>query len=211
MNQYAVTAVNKLNNKLVNAGISDHRVLEAIASIPRESFLDDALLHIAYENTALPIGQGQTISQPYIVARMTELILKNNPQKVLEIGTGSGYQTAVLAKLVPNLYTIERIKDLQIQARARLKKLDLHNISFKYGDGYLGWPYKGPFDAIIVTAAASKIPSCLLEQLTLAGQLIIPVGDNEQQLQVITRTASGFKSKVVENVFFVPLIKGDLA
>lgn len=211
MNQYAITAAHKLTKKLANVGICDQRVLHALSSVPREMFLDDALLHIAYENTALPIGQGQTISQPYIVARMTELILKNNPHKVLEVGTGSGYQTAILATLVPKLYTIERIKNLQIEARKRLKKLELHNISFKYGDGWQGWPYKGPFDAIIVTAAANTVPSCLLEQLSLNGQLIIPVGETTQQLQVITRSAAGFKSKVIENVTFVPLISGDLA
>lgn len=204
-------AVHKLTQQLKDIGINDKRVLQAVASIPRELFIDNALVHKAYENTALPIGQGQTISQPYIVARMTELLLKNNPQKVLEIGTGSGYQSAILAKLIPHLYTIERIKSLQIQARLRLKKLGLHNISFKHSDGWLGWPHKGPFDAIIVTAAASKIPPCLLEQLTLTGQLIIPVGDSRQQLELITRTGAHFKSSIIEAVRFVPLVNGDLA
>ena len=211
MSRYGVTAAERLAKKLADTGIGEPRVLRAIATVPRELFLEDALVHQAYENTALPIGQGQTISQPYIVARMTELILQNNPQNVLEIGTGSGYQTAILAKLISDVYTIERIKYLQIQARQRLKKLSLHNIFFKYGDGGLGWPHRGPFDAIIVTAAAAKIPSNLLEQLSINGQLIIPVGDNEQQLQLIRRTEAGFKSKVIEAVRFVPLITGDLA
>lgn len=174
-------------------------------------FLDGALAHKAYENTALPIGSGQTISQPYIVARMTELLLEHNPAKVLEIGTGSGYQAAVLAQLVPELCTVERIKSLQIQARQRLKRLDLHNVAFKYGDGWQGWPNRAPFDAIMVTAAASDIPTALLEQLAEGGVLVIPVGDESQQLLKIRREKGQFISQVVEAVKFVPLISGGLA
>ncbi|QSX39840.1 protein-L-isoaspartate(D-aspartate) O-methyltransferase [Shewanella cyperi] len=200
-----------LAKRLQEAGISSPRVLEAIANTPRELFLDAALAHKAYENTALPIGQGQTISQPYIVARMTEMLLARNPKRVLEIGTGSGYQAAILAQLVDELCTIERIKGLQIQARQRLKRLDLHNVSFKYGDGWQGWPSKAPFDAIMVTAAASTVPQALLDQLADGGLLIIPVGDELQQLMRISRSGEQFISEVVEPVRFVPLISGELA
>ncbi|MCW3172608.1 protein-L-isoaspartate(D-aspartate) O-methyltransferase [Shewanella subflava] len=203
-------AVN-LTKKLTEVGIKDQTVLNAVANTPRELFLDGALAHKAYENTALPIGQGQTISQPYIVARMTELLMQTKPQRVLEIGTGSGYQAAVLAQLVPELCTIERIKSLQIQARQRLKKLDLHNVSFKYGDGWKGWSNRGPFDGIMVTAAAVSVPQALLEQLSNNGVLIIPVGDDTQQLLKITRHGNEYGSQVIEAVKFVPLINGDLA
>lgn len=203
-------AVN-LTKKLTEVGIRDQTVLDAVANTPRELFLDGALAHKAYENTALPIGQGQTISQPYIVARMTELLMQSKPQRVLEIGTGSGYQAAVLAQLVPELCTIERIKSLQIQARQRLKKLDLHNVSFKYGDGWKGWSNRGPFDGIMVTAAAVTVPQALLEQLSDNGVLIIPVGDDHQQLLKITRHGDEYESQVIEAVKFVPLINGDLA
>lgn len=206
----SVRATN-LTKKLAEAGIRDQAVLQALASIPRELFLDGALAHKAYENTALPIGQGQTLSQPYIVARMTELLLQTQPKKVLEIGTGSGYQAAVLAQLVPELCTIERIKSLQIQARQRLKRLDLHNVSFKYGDGWKGWSNRGPFDGIMVTAAAVTIPQALLEQLADNGVLIIPVGDDTQQLLKVTRRGNDFESHVIEAVKFVPLINGELA
>ncbi|MGL4712378.1 MAG: protein-L-isoaspartate(D-aspartate) O-methyltransferase [Shewanella sp.] len=200
-----------LAKKLHDAGIRHQAVLKAISHTPREIFLDNALAHKAYENTALPIGQGQTISQPYIVARMSELLLHNMPQRVLEVGTGSGYQAAILAQLVPELCTIERIKGLQIQARQRLKRLDLHNVSFKYGDGWLGWANRSPFDAIMVTAAAATIPEALLSQLADGGVLILPVGEDAQQLMRITRTADRFSSETIETVKFVPLINGDLA
>ncbi|QYK06309.1 protein-L-isoaspartate(D-aspartate) O-methyltransferase [Shewanella zhangzhouensis] len=211
MNQTGSTVAINLAKKLYDAGIRDNLVLQAIANTPREMFLDAALAHKAYENTALPIGQGQTISQPYIVARMTELVMQNRPQRVLEVGTGSGYQAAILAKLVPELCTIERIKALQIQARQRLKRLDLHNVSFKYGDGWQGWPNRGPFDAIMVTAAAASVPAALLEQLSEGGRLIIPVGEDAQQLLAITRTGQDYASEVIESVKFVPLVNGNLA
>jgi protein-L-isoaspartate(D-aspartate) O-methyltransferase len=193
-------------------GISNTKVLTAIASTPRELFLPDALKHKAYQNTALPIGQGQTISQPYIVARMTELLLEsdNQAQTVLEIGTGSGYQTAVLAQLFASVYSVERIKTLQFQAKRRMNQLDLHNVKMKHGDGWLGWNSKGPYDAIIVTAAASSIPEKLYLQLNEGGRLIIPVGEEDQQLHCITKHGDKLESKIIEAVRFVPLVAGDI-
>jgi len=211
MNGVATKSALNLARSLYEAGIKNEHVLKALADTPRELFLDAALGHKAYENTALPIGQGQTISQPYIVARMTELLLENAPKRVLEIGTGSGYQAAILAKLVPELCTVERIKALQIQARLRLKRLDLHNISFKYGDGWKGWANKGPFDSIMVTAAASSVPEALLTQLADNGVLVIPVGEESQQLLKVVRHGDTFSSEVVEMVRFVPLVNGELA
>jgi len=193
-------------------GISNTKVLTAIANTPRELFLPDALKHKAYQNTALPIGQGQTISQPYIVARMTELLLEsdNQAQTVLEIGTGSGYQTAVLAQLFASVYSVERIKTLQFQAKRRMNQLDLHNVKMKHGDGWLGWNSKGPYDAIIVTAAAKSMPEQLLQQLNEGGRLIIPVGEENQQLHCITKREDKFESKIIEAVRFVPLVAGDI-
>lgn len=211
MTRVASTSAVNLAKKLHDAGIRNQAVLKAISQTPRELFLDNALAHKAYENTALPIGQGQTISQPYIVARMTELILQNQPHRVLEVGTGSGYQAAILAQLVPELYTIERIKGLQIQARQRLKRLDLHNVSFKYGDGWQGWQNRSPFNGIMVTAAASTVPEALLSQLADGGVLVIPVGEETQQLMRITRHADRYSSEIVETVKFVPLVNGELA
>ncbi|MEC4728459.1 protein-L-isoaspartate(D-aspartate) O-methyltransferase [Shewanella sp. D64] len=211
MSRVATTAALNLARSLRESGIRNEGVLEAVANTPRELFLDAALGHKAYENTALPIGMGQTISQPYIVARMTELLLEHKPMKVLEIGTGSGYQSAILAQLTSELCTVERIKGLQIQARQRLKRLDLHNVSFKYGDGWQGWSNKGPFDGIIVTAAASTIPEALLDQLVDNGVLIIPVGDSSQQLLKVVRHGEQFSSEAVEIVRFVPLVNGELA
>lgn len=197
---------------LAKEGIKNTKVLGAIANIPRELFIPDALRHKAYQNTALPIGQGQTISQPYIVARMTELLLQseNAPQNVLEIGTGSGYQTAVLAQLFQKVFSVERIKTLQFQAKRRMNQLNFHNVSMKHGDGWQGWASKGPFDAIIVTAAASRIPEELYAQLNDGGRLIIPVGQENQQLQCITRKQDEFENNVVEAVRFVPLVPGNI-
>ncbi|CAH8205878.1 protein-L-isoaspartate(D-aspartate) O-methyltransferase [Vibrio aestuarianus] len=196
---------------LVANGIQDNDVLSAIHYLPRESFVSQAMMHQAYDNNALPIGQGQTISQPYIVAKMTELLELERSSKVLEVGTGSGYQTAVLAQLVDHVYSIERIKSLQWDAKRRLKQLDIYNISTKHGDGWLGWEAKAPFDAIIVTAAAESVPQALLEQLAEGGRLVIPVGDNEQYLLKIVRQGDAFISTTIETVRFVPLIAGDLA
>ena len=197
---------------LYQEGVRNQQVLNAIAATPRELFLPDALKHKAYQNPALPIGQGQTISQPYIVARMTELLLDaaNQPKKVLEIGTGSGYQTAILAQLFDNVFSVERIKSLQFQAKRRMNHLDLHNIAMKHGDGWRGWASKGPFDAIIVTAAASRIPDDLLAQIEDGGRLIIPVGNEQQQLLCIDRIDGELQTKTVESVRFVPLVEGDL-
>ncbi|MEP7705574.1 protein-L-isoaspartate(D-aspartate) O-methyltransferase [Paraglaciecola sp. 25GB23A] len=197
---------------LSQEGIKNTKVLSAIANIPRELFIPDALRHKAYQNTALPIGQGQTISQPYIVARMTELLLQseNSPQNVLEIGTGSGYQTAVLAQLFQKVFSVERIKTLQFQAKRRMNQLNLHNVAMKHGDGWQGWASKGPFDAIIVTAAASRIPEQLFAQLNQGGRLIIPVGQENQQLQCITRHEDEFETQIIEAVRFVPLVPGNI-
>ncbi|MCX8601060.1 MULTISPECIES: protein-L-isoaspartate(D-aspartate) O-methyltransferase [unclassified Gilliamella] len=196
---------------LKQQGIKDNRVLSAIASIPRELFVDEALSHQAYDNRSLPIGSGQTISQPYIVARMTELLRLEPNSKVLEIGTGSGYQTAILAKLVDHVCSVERIKSLQWNTKRRLKQLDIHNISTRHGNGWLGWAERGPFDGIIVTAAASEVPQNLLAQLANKGRLVIPVGENKQILQLIERDGDNFISKNMGDVRFVPLVKGDIA
>ena len=202
--------VQRLLNQLIAQDVRDFRVLAAIAKVPRQLFVDEAMAHKAWDNTALPIGHGQTISQPYIVARMTELLIQNDPAHVLEIGTGSGYQTAVLAHLVEHVYTVERIKSLQFQARRRLRQLDLHNVSAKHSNGWLGWPNKGPFDAILVTAAASEVPKALTDQLADGGRLVLPVGDSQQTLQLIERSGSQLTSRILEPVRFVPLIDGDV-
>lgn len=192
-------------------GIKNEQVLDAIASVPREKFIDEALEHKAWENVALPIGSGQTISQPYMVARMTELLELTPDSRVLEIGTGSGYQTAILAHLVHHVCSVERIKGLQWQARRRLKQLDLHNISTRHGDGWQGWQARAPFDAIIVTAAPGEIPTALLSQLDEGGILVLPVGDEQQVLKRVRRRGGEYVIDAVEAVRFVPLVKGELA
>ena len=197
--------------QLRQQGIHDEKLLHAIEAVPRERFVDEAFQHKAYENTALPIGSGQTISQPYTVARMTELLRLEPSSRVLEIGTGSGYQTAILAHLVEHVFSVERIKGLQWQAKRRLKQLDLHNVSTRHGDGWLGWPSRGPFDAIIVTAAPPEIPQDLLKQLDDGGVMILPVGEENQILQRITRRGDEFTAETIEAVRFVPLVKGELA
>lgn len=197
--------------QLRQQGIRDERLLKAIENVPRERFVDEALAHKAYENTALPIGSGQTISQPYMVARMTELLNLQPTSRVLEIGTGSGYQTAILAHMVQHVCSVERIKGLQWQAKRRLKQLDLHNVSTRHGDGWQGWVSRGPFDAIIVTAAPPEIPQALMHQLDDGGILVLPVGDQAQVLQCIQRRGDEFSIDTVEAVRFVPLVKGELA
>lgn len=197
-------------NNLYDLGIQNESILRAISLVPRERFIDEALAHQAYDNLALPIGLGQTISQPYIVAKMTELLSLTPTSKVLEIGTGSGYQTAVLANLVEHVYSVERIKSLQWNARRKLQAIDLHNVSTKHGDGWQGWKTHAPYDGIIVTAAAIEIPEALLYQLANGGTLVIPVGDKEQVLQVIKRQGNQFKIHRIEQTRFVPLIQGDL-
>ncbi|MCG3723515.1 protein-L-isoaspartate(D-aspartate) O-methyltransferase [Vibrio cincinnatiensis] len=201
----------KLIEFLISQGIDDHQVLSAIHALPRECFVSQAMMHQAYDNNALPIGLGQTISQPYIVAKMTQILGLTPTSRVLEVGTGSGYQTAILAQLVDHVFSIERIKTLQWEAKRRLKQLDIYNVSTKHGDGWQGWSAKAPFDAIIVTAAAQEIPQALLEQLNDGGRLVIPVGGDEQQLLKIIRQGDTWITDVVEMVRFVPLVAGELA
>ncbi len=203
--------IDTLLAQLRQQGIDDERLLKAIEDVPRERFVDEAFEHKAWENTALPIGSGQTISQPYMVAKMTSLLALTPESLVLEIGTGSGYQTAILANLVEHVFSVERIKGLQWQAKRRLKQLDLHNVSTRHGDGWLGWPSRGPFDAIIVTAAPPEIPEALMSQLDEGGIMVLPVGEEQQVLQRIRRKGDEFIIDTVEAVRFVPLVKGDLA
>ena len=204
------TVAHLLIKQLQELGIRDERVLSAMASVPRNYFVDEAISHQAWDNTALPIGFGQTISQPYIVARMTEQLIESNPQSVLEVGTGSGYQTAVLSQLIPHVYSVERIKALQYQARRRLQRLDLHNVSMRHGDGWAGWTSKAPFDAIIVTAAAEKVPEALLAQLADGGRMVFPVGEYKQELLLIEKYGNKTRTEVLEAVRFVPLVHGEL-
>ncbi len=199
----------RLVQRLRSEGIQDNRVLEAIGSIPRHLFVDEALASRAYEDTALPIGHGQTISQPYIVARMTEHLLAVSPQTVLEVGTGSGYQAAILAQLVGKVYSTERLEPLATLARQRFRKLGYRNIRVQHSDGSWGWPQFAPFDAIIVTAGGSDIPQALLEQLKVGGRLVMPLGGRAQQTLVsVTRTATAFDRVDLEPVVFVPLVGG---
>jgi protein-L-isoaspartate(D-aspartate) O-methyltransferase len=200
----------RLIKRLRESGIRDERVLDAIATIPRHEFVDEALSSRAYEDTALPIGQSQTISQPFIVAQMTETLLDGgNPEKVLEIGTGSGYQAAILACLVPQVFTLERIEELMKTARRRFHHLRLHNIYTRHDDGHNGWPSQAPFDGIIVTAGAKSIPENLLEQLKIGGLLVIPLERNGvQKLLSIRRLEDGFEEKDLGAVAFVPLLSG---
>jgi protein-L-isoaspartate(D-aspartate) O-methyltransferase len=200
-----------LAQKLLVEGIKNQQVLQAIARSPRHIFVPEILAHKAYDNTALPIGQGQTISQPYIVAKMSELLLIDGvPDSILEIGTGSGYQTSILAQLSSKVFSVERIKSLQWQAKRRLRSMDLHNVAMKHGDGWQGWQSKAPFQAIIVTAAPTEVPAALLEQLADGGRLIIPVGEQSQILKLITRHGDEFKEQQIEAVRFVPLVPGAL-
>ena len=199
----------RLIQRLVDQGISNMSVLDVIRITPRHLFLDEAMAHRAYEDVALPIGFQQTLSQPYIVARMTELLLAAGPrERVLEIGTGSGYQTAVLAQLVGEVYSVERIKALQQKARQRMRQLKLRNVHMNHADGGMGWAERGPFDGIMATAAPERIPEDLLQQLATGGRLVIPVGGDSQHLQVVTRTHEGFETDIVEAVNFVPLRPG---
>ena len=200
-----------LAQKLLAEGIKNQQVLQAIACSPRHIFVPEILAHKAYDNTALPIGQGQTISQPYIVAKMSELLLADGvPDSILEIGTGSGYQTSILAQLSAKVFTVERIKSLQWQAKRKLRTMDLHNVAMKHGDGWQGWPSKAPFQAIIVTAAPKEVPAALLAQLADGGRLIIPVGEQNQILKLITRHGDEYKEQQIEAVRFVPLVPGAL-
>lgn len=209
----------RLVTQLREQGIKDEAVLAAIASVPREAFLADALKSRAYENTALPIGAGQTISQPLIVAKMTEIIhakaRSNSPlSSVLEVGTGSGYQAAVLAELLPRVYSIERIESLFKETHRLLWKLGYRNIRLRRADGNLGWPEAAPFDAIIVTAAPDTVPQALLQQLSPEGGLmVIPVGNQgqAQQLKSIVRRGDTYDEKLLASVSFVPMLTGEKA
>lgn len=202
--------INLLIKQLSSQGVKDLALLEVMANLPREHFIDEAFEHKAWDNVALPIGYGQTISQPYMVARMTELLELNAQANVLEIGTGSGYQTAILAHLAQHVYSVERIKGLQWRARRRLKQLDIHNVSIRHGDGGKGWPSRGPFDAIIVTAASPEIPFLLLKQLANDGIMVLPVGKEQQFLQRVRCVQGEFIYETIESVRFVPLIQGEL-
>ncbi len=201
----------RLVSRLREKGIKEESVLKAIETTPRHIFIDEAMAHRAYEDTALPIGMGQTISQPYIVARMTELLVDSGIMgNVLEIGTGCGYQTSILSQVSFQVYTIERIEILQKKAVERFELLELNNVTHKYGDGFLGWPEHAPFDAIIVTAAPDNIPPALIEQLAVGGRMIIPVSQSsgEQQLIMLEKTEEGMSQLEVETVYFVPLLSG---
>jgi protein-L-isoaspartate(D-aspartate) O-methyltransferase len=196
--------------RLREEGIRDERVLDRIRNTPRHLFVDEALSSRAYEDTALPIGSGQTISQPYVVARMTEALLEGGPlENVLEVGTGSGYQTAVLAPLVRRVYTVERVKLLLEQARRRLQALKIRNVVTKHADGGLGLPEYAPYDGIIVTAAPAGIPLVLVEQLRPGGRMILPIGQRDQQALVrVVRDEEGHTHELIERVSFVPLLSG---
>lgn len=200
----------RLAEQLREMGIRSNVVLEAIRRTPRHIFVDEALASRAYDNTALPIGYNQTISQPYIVARMVEALLEEGtPEKVLEIGTGCGYQTAILSRLVKRVYSIERIDALLNKAREKFYALKCRNISARHGDGNLGWLEYQPFDGIIVSAAPTGVPNTLREQLAVNGRLIIPVGrSGEQELLTIVRTDEGFTEKRLDWVSFVPMLEG---
>jgi len=200
----------RLVERLRSKDIRDERVLKAIAAIPRHEFVDEALSSRAYEDTALPIGLSQTISQPWVVARMTEAILDGGtPQKVLEVGTGSGYQAAILACLVPQVFTVERIEELLKLARRRFHRLGLNNIYTRYADGHLGWPSQAPFDGIIVTAASMGIPQELIQQLRVGGILVAPVERaGMQRLMAIRRTEEGYDQEDLGGVIFVPMLSG---
>ena len=200
----------RLIQRLVDQGVSDMAVLDVMRTTPRHLFLDAAMAHRAYADVALPIGFQQTLSQPYVVARMTELLLAAGPRsRVLEIGTGSGYQTAVLARLVPKVYTVERIGGLLNRAKELLAKVGYRNIQFKHADGGMGWPERGPFDAIIVTASPRVIPEALIEQLSPTGRMLVPVGEaRHQDLVLVQRNGDEVERQVLEAVRFVPLLSG---
>ena len=199
----------RLIQRLMDQGISQFEVLEAIRSVPRHLFVDEALAHRSYEDTALPIGYGQTLSQPYMVARMSQLALaRGRPKKVLELGSGSGYQTAILASLVDEICAIERIKPLVDRAKKQLRALRIRNVRMRHGDGLEGWPGEAPFDLILGAAAPEQVPTALLDQLAPGGRLILPVGGRRQQLMMVTATPEGFVEEIIEEVNFVPMVQG---
>jgi protein-L-isoaspartate(D-aspartate) O-methyltransferase len=190
-------------------GIADERVLAAMTEIPRHLFVDEGIASRAYEDVALPIGHGQTISSPTIVAMMTELLLARQPmQKVLEVGTGCGYQTAVLARLVKEVYTLERIAPLMDKARRHLRELRIYNVRYKHEDGHGGYPEAAPYDGILMAASAASVPEALKQQLAIGGRMVLPVGVDDQWLVVIDRAQDGFTEKRCAAVRFVPLVPG---
>ena len=200
----------RLVQRLRNHGIRSDAVLNQIRNVPRHLFVDEALASRAYEDTALPIGHGQTISQPYVVAKMTEALLDGfEGESVLEIGTGCGYQTAVLSPLVKKIYSVERIPELLRKTKQRLRQLDIYNVQFRPGDGWEGWPKYAPYDGIIVAAAANVIPEKLLEQLAPGGRLVMPVGPpGYQELTLVTRKDDHYEQRSLGGVSFVPLVPG---
>ncbi|HEY8218579.1 MAG TPA: protein-L-isoaspartate(D-aspartate) O-methyltransferase [Methylobacter sp.] len=201
----------RMIKRLMDQGIGNHKVLDVMRNTPRHIFMDEALASRAYEDTALPIGFNQTISQPYIVAKMTELLLTSSHRlpKVLEIGTGCGYQTAVLAQLVDHVYSVERIAPLQKKAKDRLWDLKLKNVSYLHSDGGWGWLDHAPYDGILVAAAPSEIPEMLLQQMAVGGVMVIPVGKGgSQRLHRVTRTENGYEVEKLEPVVFVPFLSG---
>ncbi len=203
----------RLVKRLRSEGIVNNEVLERIRNVPRHLFVDEALASRAYEDTALPIGHSQTISQPYVVARMTAALISGGQLgKILEVGTGCGYQTAVLAPLVGKIYSIERLAPLLQRARQTLFELGIKNVRFKHGDGWQGWPEEAPFDGILVAAAPETIPNGLIEQLAVDGRLIIPVGGRSgQELLQLTRRKDGtIHRESLCLVSFVPLLEGKI-
>ncbi len=198
----------RLVQRLRDGGITNEKVLSVMADMPRHIFLDEALSHRAYEDTALPIGHNQTISQPYIVARMTELLLEAAPRRVLELGTGSGYQAAVLSRLVDEVFSVERINPLLKKAVQRFSLLKLKNIYTRHADGGIGWPERGLYDAIIMTAAPKEIPQELIRQLKEGGKMILPLGDVTQSLTIVTRRGASFDQQTIEPALFVPFLPG---
>ena len=201
----------RLVRRLQQQGINNKQVLDVMRRVPRHLFVDEALAHRAYEDTALPIGYGQTISQPYIVAQMTQLLLEDGmPNSVLEIGTGCGYQTAVLANIFPHVYSIERIEALYLQAKQRLAELELLNVQLRYTDGAEGWPNPSyRFDRIIMTAACTELPAALVSQLGEGGIMVLPFDNGtDQTMTKVTRNRSGLVTEALEKVVFVPLLPG---
>jgi len=200
----------RLVARLRRVGIDNEAVLDTICKLPRHLFVEEALASRAYEDTALPIGFGQTISQPYVVALMTQTVLESRRlDRVLEIGTGSAYQTAVLASLVSRVYSVERVAKLLARGRQRLQALGLYNVRLRHGDGHEGWPRHSPFDAIVVTAAAEQLPTALLGQLAVGGVLVAPVGPPSCQTLIrMERRINGFEKRVLCPVSFVPLLTG---
>lgn len=200
----------RLIDRLIDRGITDERVLRAMESIPRHLFVDASLKHLAYEDMSLPIGKRQTISQPFVVARMSQAVLEvPNVSSVLEIGTGSGYQAAILSHLVASVYSVERIHSLSWQARKQMRQLGIHNVKLKFGDGQEGWDEHAPFDVIMFTASARRVPTPLLEQLSDHGRIIVPrVSKAGQELVFMQRSERGWKEEIVQPVVFVPVLTG---